>query len=214
MVYNRVIATEIASVLLKVKAIILETQDYFTWASGWKSPIYCDNRKLLSYPDERSIIKKHFLSLIKEKYPEAEIISGVATAGIAHAAYISDGLHLPLCYVRSKPKGHGLENLIEGDLRKGMKTVVVEDLISTGGSTIKAVDALREAGAEVLGAVAIFSYGFPAASENFEKADCLIHTLSDYEHLLPYAVEHNIVSEAEIELLKSWRLAPQEFAQV
>jgi len=211
MVYNKGTAAEVASILLKVKAIKLETQDYFTWASGWKSPIYCDNRKLLSFPEERTFIKNSFTELIEEKYPEAETIAGVATAGIAHAAFIADALKLPLCYVRSKPKGHGLENLIEGNLKSGMKTVVVEDLISTGGSTLKAVEALRKSEADVLGAVAIFSYGFPKAIENFKSAECSYFTLSDYEHLLPYALENEIISEDELELLSAWRVNPSEF---
>lgn len=211
MVYNTATAEEIAHILLKVKAIKLSTQDYFIWASGWKSPIYCDNRKLLSYPDERNVLKDNFAQLIKEKFPDAEMISGVATAGIAHAAYIADALNLPLSYVRSKPKGHGLENLIEGDLKSGAKTVVVEDLISTGGSTLKAIKALKDVDADVLGAVAIFSYGFPQAVKNFEAAGCRYYTLSDYEHLLPCALEEGFISEEHMELMKSWRLAPSEF---
>lgn len=211
MVYNEATAKEIVKVLLKVKALRLETQDYFTWASGWKSPIYCDNRKLLSYPVERDIVKNEFVELIREKYPEVEIIAGVATAGIAHAAIIADAMKLPLCYVRSKAKGHGMENLIEGDFSAGMKTVVVEDLISTGGSTIKAVNALNDVQAEILGAVAIFSYGFSQAEENFKDAECSYHTLSNYEHLLPYALEMEMISEAELELLAAWRTNPSEF---
>lgn len=214
MIYNESTAEEIIRVLLKVKALRLETQDYFTWASGWKSPIYCDNRKLLSFPEERLYVKDSFCELIRNKFPDVEIIAGVATAGIAHAAIIADDMNLPLCYVRSKAKGHGLENLIEGTISSGMKTVVVEDLISSGGSTLKAVAALRDVGADILGAVAIFSYGFPQAIENFKEADCIYYTLSDYEHLLPYAIEQNIISESEFELLKSWRLNPSEFASV
>jgi len=213
MVYNEASAEEIVRVLLKVKALRLETQDYFTWSSGWKSPIYCDNRKLLSFPEERGIVKEKFIELINEKYPEVEIIAGVATAGIAHAAFIADAMKLPLCYVRSKAKGHGMENLIEGDYSEGMKTVVVEDLISTGGSTIKAVEALTEVKADVRGAVAIFSYGFPQAVENFQNIDCSYYTLSNYEHLLPYALEQNMISETELELLSAWRTNPSKFAQ-
>lgn len=199
---------EIARLLLQSNAIKLEPASPFTWASGWKSPIYCDNRKTLSFPEVRTTIRDRFIQLIKEKYEEPDVIAGVATGGIAQAALVADNLNLPMVYIRSSAKSHGLENLIEGVLKPGQKVIVIEDLVSTGGSSLKAVNALREAGAEILGMVAIFTYGFPESSENFKKHNCVLHTLSDYENLLEIALELKVISEEELKILKKWRKNP------
>jgi orotate phosphoribosyltransferase len=177
-------AGPIAEMLLKIQAIKLNTNKPFTWSSGWKSPIYCDNRLSLSHPDVRNAIKNGLTAAIKENFFTAEAIAGVATAGIAHGALVADALDLPFLYVRPKPKGHGMENLIEGKVVKDQKVVVVEDLVSTGGSSLKAVDALRSAGFRVLGMVSVFNYGFDVATKNFYEADVSLISLSDYGHLL------------------------------
>ena len=198
-----------AEKLLKIKAIKLQPANPFTWASGWKSPIYCDNRKTLSYPAVRSFIKLQLARIILEKYPEVDAIAGVATGAIAQGALVADELGLPFVYVRSAPKDHGLENLIEGDLRPGQKVVVVEDLISTGGSSLKAVEALRNDGCEVLGMVAIFTYGFPIAAEKFQKAKVELTTLSNYDAVLEYALKVDYISNDDIDILRAWRKSPE-----
>lgn len=203
----------IAQLLLQINAIKLNPATPFTWASGWKSPIYCDNRKTLSFPNVREAIRDGFCDIIKAKYPEAEGIAGVATGAIAHGMLVADKLQLPFIYIRSSAKGHGLGNLIEGDYKPGGKYVVVEDLISTGGSSLNAVEALREAGCEVLGMVAIFTYGFPKAVDNFSKSNCKLDTLSNYEVLLDHAVETSYVKKEQVEILKEWRKAPDTWMQ-
>lgn len=198
-----------ANRLLAVKAVKLQPSKPFTWASGWKSPIYCDNRKALSFPAVRSLVKVEIARLIAEKYPDAEVIAGVATGAIAQGALVADILGLPFCYVRSSKKDHGMENLVEGYLEEGKKVVVVEDLISTGGSSLKAVAALREEKkADVLGMVAIFTYGFPVAEEAFRNAGVELTTLSNYEALLKYALETGYIGQNEVKTLQEWRKDP------
>lgn len=198
----------LAEKLLKISAIKLQPENPFTWASGWNSPIYTDNRKTLSYPDVRNFIKVELSRVILENFGNAEAIAGVATGAIAQGALVSDTLGLPYVYVRSTPKDHGLENLIEGDLRPGKKVVVIEDLISTGGSSLKAVEAIRKAGCEVIGMVAIFSYQFPVAVEAFKKADVELITLSNYTALITAALETGFIREADVETLREWRKDP------
>lgn len=201
-------ADKIAAMLLEIGAIRFNTAKPFQWASGWKSPIYCDNRLSLSYPAIRTAIKSGLVEAVKTYYPEAEGVAGVATAGIPQGALVADQLGLPFLYVRSKPKEHGLENLVEGRIVKGQKLVVVEDLISTGGSSLKVVQSLRDAGTQPLGMVAIFSYGLEVATQNFEAARTSLTCLSDYGHLLRQAVQMNVVKESELTALKAWRVDP------
>lgn len=205
MIYQNEIASKVAEYLLEIQAIKLSPNDLFTWASGRKSPIYCDNRLTLSYPKVRNLIKKSFAELVKKNYPQANVVVGVATAGIAHGALLADALDLPFAYVRSKAKGHGMQNLIEGEIKKGAKAIVVEDLISTGGSSLKAVDAVRENGAEVLSLLAIFTYGFQQAIDNFSENDCAFYTLSDFDHLLQYATNKKLFSAKELDLMLNWK---------
>ncbi|AVQ36427.1 orotate phosphoribosyltransferase [Staphylococcus kloosii] len=195
----------IAQSLLDIGAVSLSPNDLFTWSSGIKSPIYCDNRVTLGYPKVRTEIRDGLSALIKEKFPTVEIVSGTATAGIPHAAYVSEVLDLPMNYVRSKSKSHGKQNQIEGALSEGKKVVVIEDLISTGGSSITAVDALKEAGAEVLGVVAIFTYGLNKADELFNEAGVPFYTLSDYNELIEVAKDNGDISEDDIKTLVEWR---------
>lgn len=199
---------KVAEKLLKIKAIKLQPSMPFTWASGWKSPIYCDNRKTLSYPEIRSYIKEEFSKLIKEKYPDVQVIAGVATGAIAQGALIAEELGLPFIYVRSSPKGHGLENMIEGDLKPKQKVVVIEDLISTGGSSLKAVEAIRDNGAEVLGMMAIFTYEFPASLAAFKEHKVKLTTLSNYSTMLEVALETDYIAHNELETLQEWRKDP------
>ncbi len=199
---------DFASKLLKVKAIKLQPNNPFTWASGWKSPFYCDNRKTLSYSALRSYVKLELVHAILEQFPEAEAVAGVATGAIAQGALVADELNLPFVYVRSKPKDHGMENLIEGELEAGTKVVVVEDLISTGGSSLKAVEALRKYGCEVVGMVASYTYGFPVATEAFEQAGVKLVTLTDYEHVVAEALETGYIAQEDVELLHEWRKDP------
>ena len=201
-------AKKTAEYLLQIKAIKLQPSNPFTWASGWKSPIYCDNRKTLSFPEVRSFIRDSFADMINELYPEAELIAGVATGAIAHGALAADKMSLPFIYVRSGAKEHGLGNQIEGYYEKGQKVVVIEDLISTGGSSLSAVKALREAGCEVLGMVAIFTYEFKKASDGFASENCKLDTLSNYTALIETAVKTGYIGEAEVETLKKWRVDP------
>jgi orotate phosphoribosyltransferase len=203
----------VAEKLLQINAIKLNPANPFTWASGWKSPIYCDNRITLSFPEVRDIIKNEFVAMIKEKYKSAQVIAGVATGAIAHGVLVADILNLPFIYVRSASKTHGLENLIEGVVEPGQKVVVIEDLISTGGSSIKAVEAIREKKAEVSGMLAIFSYGFEQAIENFKKARCEIYTLTNYHCLIEIAVKSGKIHEKYIESLNQWRKQPDKWMQ-
>jgi len=205
------ISTKVAAYLLEIKAIKLNATDPFTWASGWKSPIYCDNRMSLSYPEVRTYIKEALCKVIAEKYPNAEAIAGVATAGIPQGALVAEAMGLPFVYVRSKPKGHGMENMIEGKVTPGQKVVVIEDLISTGGSSLKASQDLINAEFEVLGMAAIFTYGFPLADQNFEKAQIDLVTLSDYEAMLPIAVSEGYLTEDQVQSLREWREEPSSW---
>ena len=198
----------VAEKLLRIKAIKLQPAEQFTWASGWKSPIYCDNRKTLSYPAVRNFIKLELSRIIFEKYENVDAIAGVATGAIAQGAMVADELHLPFVYVRSSPKGHGLENLIEGDLKPGYKVVVIEDLISTGGSSLKAVEAIRNAGCDVLGMLAIFTYGFPVAEGKFKEAKVELTTLCDYNAILDEALKIDYIEQSEIAVLQCWRKDP------
>lgn len=202
---------QIAKLLLTSKAVILEPEKPFTWASGWQSPIYCDNRVTLSYPEIRDYIKEAFKTSIENHFEGPDLIAGVATGAIAQGALVADLMDLPFVYVRPSAKGHGRQNLIEGRMHKGQKVVVVEDLISTGGSSLKAVEALREAGAEVLGMVAIFSYGFELAAENFRKAGVDLVTLTNYHILIESALEAGSVQQDQLELLKRWREDPSQW---
>lgn len=198
----------LAEKLLKISAIKLQPENPFTWASGWNSPIYTDNRQTLSYPDIRSFIKVELVRLILENFPEAEAIAGVATGAIAQGALVADELNLPYVYVRSTPKDHGLENLIEGTLRPGQKVVVIEDLVSTGKSSLKAVEAIRAAGNKVIGMVAMFSYEFPVAVERFRQEKVKLITLSNYSAMLDAAVKTNYIRESDVKTLELWREDP------
>jgi len=201
----------VAEKLLKIKAIKVQPANPFTWASGWKSPIYCDNRKTLSYPQIRTFIKLELARLVKEKYADAEVIAGVATGAIAQGAMIADELGLPFVYIRSSPKDHGLENLIEGDLKQGQKVVIIEDLISTGGSSLKAVEAVRKSGCEVVGMLAIFTYDFPVAAEKFKEANVELTALSNYEAVLQHLLNAKQIGEYEMKTLQKWREKPAEW---
>lgn len=198
----------LAEKLLKISAIKLQPDNPFTWASGWNSPIYTDNRKTLSYPEIRTFIKVELCRMIMEKFGAPDAIAGVATGAIAQGALVADELGLPYVYVRSTPKDHGLENLIEGNVKPGQRVVVIEDLISTGGSSLKAVEALRNAGCEVVGMAAIFTYGFPVAQEAFAKANVKLITLSNYNSMLQAALDTKYIREHDIETLALWREDP------
>lgn len=200
-----------AQKLLEVKAIKLQPNEPFTWASGWKSPIYTDNRKTLSFPRLRSFVKLELCHLIQQHFPEAEAVAGVATGAIAQGALVAEELGLPFSYVRPKPKDHGMGNQIEGEIERGAKVVVVEDLISTGGSSLKAVEALRQYGVEVVGMVASFTYGFPVAEEAFQQAGVQLFTLSDYEHVVSEAAKTGYIKEADLPILAQWRKNPAEW---
>ncbi|USK35634.1 orotate phosphoribosyltransferase [Bacillus sp. F19] len=199
---------QIAEQLLKIEAVFLSPNEPFTWSSGLKSPIYCDNRLTLSYPEVRKDIAEGLTKLIREEYPQAEMIAGTATAGIPHAAWVSDLLNLPMCYVRSKPKGHGKGNQIEGKVHEGQKVVVVEDLISTGGSVITAVQALREAGCEVIGVVSIFTYELQKGAEMLEDAGINAVSLTDYSSLIDVALKKGAIEKKDLEKLIKWRENP------
>lgn len=201
-------AKQVAEYLLQIKAIKLEPTNPFTWASGWKSPIYCDNRKTLSFPEVRTFIRDKFAETIKEVYGDCDVVAGVATGAIAQGALVAEVLNKPFVYIRSSAKAHGLENKIEGEIKAGQKVVVIEDLVSTGGSSLKAVEALRAAECEVLGMVAIFTYGFQTAVDNFTNADCKLATLSDYNTMIELAVESGYIKEEDVENLKEWRKDP------
>ena len=204
-------AVKIAEALLQINAIKLSPANLFTWASGWRSPIYCDNRRILSHPAVRGEVRDAFAELVRGKYTDAEVIAGVATGAIAHGVLVAQQLGLPFVYVRSAPKGHGLENLIEGEYAPGQKVVVIEDLISTGGSSLNAVKALRDAGLDVLGMAAIFTYAFDEAAGNFDAAGVALDTLSDYPTLIALAEAQGYVEPEEVETLKKWRENPAAF---
>lgn len=201
-------AKKTASFLLQINAIKLQPANPFTWASGWKSPIYCDNRKTLSYPEVRSFIRDSFAASVMDLYPDVQLIAGVATGAIAHGALVADKLGLPFVYVRSEAKEHGLGNQIEGYYEEGQKVVVIEDLISTGGSSLNAVKALRAAGCEVMGMVAIFTYEFSKSVDAFAASGCKLDTLSSYSVLIDEAFRTGYIGESEIETLRRWRLDP------
>ncbi|MBT3384225.1 MAG: orotate phosphoribosyltransferase [Prolixibacteraceae bacterium] len=204
---------EVIKQLLQINTLKIQPSNPFTWASGWKSPIYCDNRKILSYPKTRAFICNKFVEVIKEKYPDAEVIAGVATGAIAHGVLVAEKLGLPFIYVRSKPKGHGLENLIEGDLKPGQKVVVIEDLISTGVSSLNAAEAISNFGGQVSGMVAIFTYNFPLAKENFQKANVELSTLSRYQVLIDTALEMNEITKDQVNSLMKWREDPANWGK-
>ena len=201
-------AKAVAEKLLQVNAIKLNPEQPFTWASGWKSPIYCDNRKVLSFPFIRDFIKSEMCNVVFEKFPDAELLAGVATAGIAWGAMAADQLKLPYVYVRPKPKEHGLGNQIEGFYEKGQKVVVIEDLVSTGKSSLQVVDVLKEKGLDVIGMVSIFTYGFALATEAFNKSSLTYYSLTDYPTLIESAVQKGIVSAKHLDILLKWRDDP------
>ena len=207
------IKKEFAEKLLAIKAIKLQPNDPFTWASGWRSPIYTDNRKTLAYPEVRTFVKEQLVRLIKENFPESTAVAGVATGAIAQGALVADELQLPYCYVRPKPKDHGMGNQIEGTIPDGSKVIVVEDLISTGGSSLKAVEALRAAGYDVIGMVASYTYGFPVAEEAFKAANLKLVTICNYDATTEIAAEIGYISPEDIEVLKEWRQSPSTWKQ-
>ncbi len=208
MILNNETAQKTAALLLQINAIKLQPQKPFTWASGWKSPIYCDNRVILSYPTIRNYIRENLARQIEELYGKPEMIAGVATGAIGIGALVAEYLNVPFCYVRPEAKGHGRQNKIEGHLEKNTNVVVVEDLISTGKSSLLAVEVLKEANANVKGMVAVFSYGFQVAEDNFKKANITLNTLSNYEMLLKEAEKSRYINESEAMLLSEWRNAP------
>lgn len=211
MILNEDKALKVAEFLLQIKAVKLNPQSPFTWASGIKSPIYCDNRVTLSYPNIRTFIRQTFAEAILEQYGKPDVIAGVATGGIAQGALVAQELGVPFIYVRSSAKQHGMGNQVEGYFEKGQRVVVIEDLISTGGSSLKAVEALREAGLDVKGLLAIFTYGFDLATENFKNAKCPFLTLSNYDVLLKKALENNTISESDLNTLEEWRKDPNSW---
>jgi orotate phosphoribosyltransferase len=199
---------QFAEKLLQIKALQINLQKPYTWASGWHSPVYCDNRKVLSFPYVRDFVKSELANMILDKFPEAEVIAGVATAGIAHGVMAADLLKLPFIYVRAKPKEHGMGNQVEGVLEKGQKVVVVEDLVSTGKSSLQVVEVLREQGADVLGMCALFTYGFPVADEAFQKAGLPLHTISNYQALMAVCEDQGIIAPDQKATLEQWRVDP------
>lgn len=208
MILNEETASKIAGFLLQIKAIKLQPAKPFTWSSGWKSPIYCDNRKILSYPDIRTYIRQQLAVAVIEKYGKPDVIAGVATGGIAHGALVAEELGLPFVYIRATVKVHGLQNMIEGDVTPSQSVVIIEDLVSTGQSSLKAVKALRKADCIVKGMVSIFTYGFKIADDNFKKAKCGLTVLSHYDILIQQALESKYINEKEFEMLKKWRENP------
>ncbi len=205
---------EVAKRLLAINAVKIRPDTPFTWASGWKAPIYCDNRKTLSFPETRSFICQQFTRIIGKKYPEAEVIAGVATGAIAHGVLVAEALGIPFIYVRSKPKGHGLENLIEGYMPPGSKVVIIEDLVSTGTSSLSAAEAITNAGGVVLGMLAIFTYNFPQAAKGFEAAGIKLTTLSTYNVLLNVAYDLGGITDSQLESLNSWRKSPENWGKL
>lgn len=213
MIFNKNTAEKTAELLLQINAIKLNPQTPFTWASGWKSPIYCDNRITLSYPNIRNYLREEFAKNIEKIYGKPEVIAGVATGAIGIGILVAEFMGLPFVYVRPEPKKHGRQNQIEGVIQKGQRVVVVEDLISTGNSSLLAVEALKEAGAQVKGMVAIFTYGFDVSVKNFRKAGITLHTLSNYDNLLDLAVAKNYITEQELLTLQEWRKSPDTWGQ-
>lgn len=202
-----------AEKLMQIKALQINLQQPYTWASGWKSPVYCDNRKVLSFPYTRDFVKSELANMVLEHFPDAEVIAGVATAGIPHGTMAADLLKLPMIYVRSKPKEHGMGNQIEGVLEKGQKVVVIEDLVSTGKSSLQAVDAIREAGGEVIGMCALFTYGFDAAAQAMEAANVPLYTISNYAALMEVAEEQNLITTDQKQSLEEWRKDPSTWGR-
>lgn len=198
---------------MQIKALQINLQQPYTWASGWKSPVYCDNRKVLSYPYVRDFVKSELANMVLEKYPDADVIAGVATAGIPHGTMAADLLKLPFIYVRSKPKEHGMGNQIEGVLQPGQKVVVIEDLVSTGKSSLEAVEAIRKAGGDVVGMCALFTYGFDAASQAMEAAGVPLHTISNYSALMEVAEEQALISSEQKQSLEEWRVSPSTWGR-
>ncbi len=209
MILNKDKALKVAEFLLQIKAVKLQPQNPFTWSSGWQSPIYCDNRKILSHPKVRTYIRQVFVETIMEKYGKPDVIAGVATGGIAIGALIAEQMGLPFIYVRSSAKAHGMQNQLEGDYSAGQYVIVIEDLISTGGSSLKAVEAIRGAGMSVKGLVAVFTYNFQLAIHNFEVAQCDYTVLTDYDHLINQAIEENYITVNDKESLTAWRMNPE-----
>ncbi|MGI2292874.1 orotate phosphoribosyltransferase [Paenibacillus sp. GXUN7292] len=210
---NEQLPKQIAKHLLSIEAVALRPNDPFTWTSGIKSPIYCDNRLTMAYPEIRDVVADGFVTIIKEQYPEAEVVAGTSTAGIPHAAWVAQKMNLPMAYIRDKAKGHGKQNQIEGRIAEGQKVIVIEDLISTGGSSLKAALAVREAGAEPLAVLAIFSYQFKQAIDAFAEAGIPLQTLSNYTALIETAVELGTVQPEEVASLQQWREDPQSFGK-
>lgn len=208
MIINETFARELAANLLDINAVILRPNDPFTWASGWHSPIYCDNRLTLHYPEIRKKIAKHFSEFVNTEFPNVDVITGTATAGIPHATLVSDLLAKPMAYVRAKPKSYGMGNQIEGGVAKGESTVVIEDLVSTGGSALSVIDALQFVGANVDALISIFTYGFDISVENFKKVNVPVFTLTDYTTLVDVAVEKGFVDTNDLDVLSSWRTNP------
>jgi orotate phosphoribosyltransferase len=213
MILNKDKALKVAEYLLRIKAIKLRPEEPFNWASGWKSPIYCDNRQILAYPQIRTSIRQTFAEQITQQYPNAEVIVGVATGGIAIGALVAEEMGLPFIYVRSAAKEHGMGNQIEGFYTEGQNVVVIEDLISTGASSLRAVIALREANLKVLGLAAIFTYGFATSIQNFKEAKCEFFTLSNYDHMILHAAETEYVNESVLESLREWKQNPESWKQ-
>lgn len=213
MILNNDRAVKVAEFLLQIKAVKLQPKNPFTWASGWKSPIYCDNRVTLSYPNIRTFIRQNYSDVILEHFGKPDVIAGVATGGIAQGALVAEELGLPFIYVRTSPKGHGMGNQIEGHFEEGQKVIVIEDLISTGGSSLKAVEALRAENLDVKGLVAIFTYGFDVAETNFEEAKCPFITLTNYDVLLEKALNDSYISKDDVESLKEWKINPSQWKQ-
>ncbi len=213
MVLDKNTAKKTAELLLQINAIKLKPENPFTWASGWKSPIYCDNRIILSYPVIRNYVREEMAKQLESIYGKPDIIAGVATGAIGIGALVADYLGLPFIYVRPEPKSHGRQNQIEGTLEENQTVVVIEDLISTGKSSLNAVNALKDAGANVKGMLAIFSYGFDLATENFKKQEVSLHTLGDYEHLIQQASETDYIKEAQLNTLMEWRRDPSQWKQ-
>lgn len=208
---NEESALKVAEFLLQIKAVKLQPNKPYTWASGWKSPIYCDNRITQSYPKIRTYIRQQFVNVINDKFGKPDVIAGVATGGIAPGVLVAEAMGLPFVYIRSEAKKHGLTNMIEGVVEKGQSVVIIEDLISTGGSSLKALTALREKGCDVKGMAAIFTYGFKVSVDNFKKAKCKLVTLSNYDTLIAQALSSNYVSEKDLASLKEWREEPSEW---
>lgn len=213
MITNAETAAKVAEFLLQIKAVKLQPSNPFTWASGWNSPIYCDNRKTLSHPRIRTFIRQKFVEAINASFPKPDMIAGVATGAIAQGVLVAEEMGLPFIYVRPEPKKHGLGNMIEGEYKSGQSVVVIEDLISTGGSSLKAVEALRDAGCEVKGMAAIFTYGFADAEANFRQANVPLVTLSDYSALIRQAMNENLIAESELETLEAWRKNPSTWGK-